>query len=77
MQTVKISSKGQIVLPKQIRAELNLQEGMELSIKVVGQQLSLEKTKQKTWRKWRGALKGTQALTAHEKEHLDELNHDE
>ncbi len=38
---VKLSSKGQLVIPKKIRQALNLQPGTEFDIELVGRQIHL------------------------------------
>jgi AbrB family looped-hinge helix DNA binding protein len=53
MDTVTVSSKGQIAIPKKIRDVLNLREGTKLTLDVEGQSIVL--SKEPTWRKLRGA----------------------
>jgi AbrB family looped-hinge helix DNA binding protein len=56
MQQVRISSKGQVVIPKQVRDALNLTEGVKLTLEVRGQELVL--SKEAPWKKLRGAAAG-------------------
>lgn len=68
MKTLKISSKVQVVIPKMIRSRLGLKEGAELSVVNQGQNLTMRKVSSTSWRRWRGTLKGTNALQEHEQE---------
>ena len=69
MTTVQLSTKGQVVIPKEFREQLNLHEGDLLSVDLDGESLILHKVKEVDWRIWRGMLKGTSALQKHEREH--------
>lgn len=73
MITVKVSSKGQIAIPKSIRTEAGFKEGSRVEVRLRGRDVILRKSEQGTWRRWRGVLKGTRALAEHEREHRDEL----
>ncbi len=53
METVTVSSKGQIAIPKQVREALNLAEGTKLTLEVRGQEIVLSKGD--AWRKLKGA----------------------
>lgn len=55
METVTVSSKGQIAIPKAIRDTLNLCEGAKLSLEVRGHEIVL--SKEPAWRKLRGAAR--------------------
>ncbi len=48
-----MSSKGQIVIPKQVREALNLTEGSKLTLEVRGPEIVLSKGD--AWRKLQGA----------------------
>ncbi len=48
-----MSSKGQIVIPKQVREALNLTEGSKLTLEVRGPEIVLSKGD--AWRKLEGA----------------------
>lgn len=41
METVKVSSKGQIVIPKALRESRHIKTGTELTISIVGDELRL------------------------------------
>jgi AbrB family looped-hinge helix DNA binding protein len=56
MEQVTVSSKGQIVIPKAVRAELNLSEGAKLTVEVRGHEIVL--SKEPAWRKLKGAASG-------------------
>jgi AbrB family looped-hinge helix DNA binding protein len=53
MDKVTVSSKGQIVIPKQVREALNLTEGSKLTLEVRGPEIVLSKGD--AWRKLEGA----------------------
>ena len=48
--TIKLSSKGQIVIPKEIRDELHWEAGMQLSLVATGGAVSLRAVPSKTGR---------------------------
>ncbi|HEX30492.1 TPA: AbrB/MazE/SpoVT family DNA-binding domain-containing protein [Candidatus Poribacteria bacterium] len=73
MQTIRLSAKGQVVIPKEVREEFDLHEGDLLSVKIEGDSLILRKVKMGNWRRWGGILKGTSALKDHEREHKEEV----
>lgn len=56
MQQVRLSTKGQIAIPKEVRAALNLREGAKLTLEVRGQEIVL--SKDTPWKKLRGAAGG-------------------
>ena len=53
VEKVTVSSKGQVVIPKQIREALNLTEGSKLTLEVRGHEIVLSKGD--AWRKLKGA----------------------
>jgi AbrB family looped-hinge helix DNA binding protein len=53
METVTVSSKGQIAIPKLVREALNLGAGSRLSLDVRGGQIVL--SREPAWKKLRGA----------------------
>lgn len=76
MPEVTLSSKGQIVVPKEIREKLGLNEGDRLSITLEIDHIALRPSPgsdQQGWKKWRGRLRGTKALKEHLTEHADEV----
>ena len=76
MIIVRVSSKGQIAIPKTIREQIGLTEGTDLAISVENQDLIMRKVSIGSWRRWRGVLKGSGALQEHEQEHREELRRD-
>jgi len=77
MPEIAVSSKGQIVLPKEVREALRLREGDRVSVEVEGDHVTLRPIKtraQGDWRRWRGRLAGTRALQEHLAEHADEVS---
>ncbi|MBI2863927.1 MAG: AbrB/MazE/SpoVT family DNA-binding domain-containing protein [Chloroflexi bacterium] len=65
MSVVTLSTKGQIVLPKEVRDALDLREGDYMRLTVEGGQIVLERLqrqRQRDWRRWRGHLAGTRSL---------------
>ncbi len=77
LDTVTLSSKGQIVIPKALRSLLKLSEGDKLSITLNQNRLLLEPAAKKElagWRSWEGVLKNTHALQDHLAEHAEEAD---
>ncbi|BAF58544.1 MAG: AbrB/MazE/SpoVT family DNA-binding domain-containing protein [Pelotomaculum sp.] len=80
MEVVRLSSKGQLVLPKNIRDRLSLKQGLELKVELIGGKIVLEPVCQEAradWRCWRGSLRGERALEEHLEEHRQEVVHDD
>ncbi|MBV8842764.1 MAG: AbrB/MazE/SpoVT family DNA-binding domain-containing protein [Bryobacterales bacterium] len=63
METVTVSSKGQIAIPKNIRQALNLNEGTKLTLDVQGHRIVL--TKDPAWKKLAGSVKGLDLIKAY------------
>ena len=76
MLKAKMSSKGQIAIPKPVREKLDLREGMEVSILVQGQNVILQKIVPRDWRRWSGRFPNSGMLEVLEKEHRDEVLRD-
>ena len=75
MEQVRISSKGQIAIPKAVREALNLTEGAKLTLELRGQEIVL--SKEPDWKKLRGAAAGTdliKAFAAHKKQERESEN---
>ena len=53
MEQIRVSSKGQIAIPKQVRDALNITEGSRLTLEIRGQNIVL--SKEPAWRKLQGA----------------------
>lgn len=76
MAIVSISTKGQIVLPLEIRNALGLQKGDKLEVRLEQDRVILTRllpAGKQDWRRWRGCLAGTQALQEHITEHRNEV----
>lgn len=79
MAIIKVSAKGQLVIPKSMREAVGLIEGARCHVDKVGKRIVLkpvDTTEQATWRRWRGRLKGTRALADHIEEHRREIARD-
>ncbi len=76
MPTVTVSSKGQIVIPLDLRKELGLREGEQLEVASKADAIVLTRVRtragRRPWRAWAGALSGSNALAEHRKEHRKE-----
>ena len=75
MVTVKVSSKGQIAIPKAIREQLSLKAGVEMSIDVQGQTLIMRRASSTypDWRTLRGTSRGAGLLEARAEQRRREL----
>lgn len=77
MSVVTVSSKGQIVLPKELREELEIREGDSIDIQRDGDALHLRRIPPPVapadWRSWRGVLAGSDAVEEHLREHREEI----
>jgi AbrB family looped-hinge helix DNA binding protein len=62
MRQVTVSSKGQVAIPKAVREELNLSEGVKLTLPVRGREIVL--SKEPAWKKLRGAAAGCDLVRA-------------
>jgi len=79
MATTTVSSKGQIVIPRQLREKHRLTSGVRLQITETDEGLVLAPIKrprstvrESGWRALRGSAKGTDALKQHLEEHRRE-----
>ena len=73
MPTVKLSSKGQIAIPKAIRDRLGLKKDMALEISVERSVILLKPLRDDAWLSLEGSLKGTSVLEDLESEHRQEI----
>lgn len=73
---LRLSSKGQLVLPKKIREKLNLKIGDQFQARVVDGKIILEPIKKDTLTKLHGVLADTDVLRELEEEHRREVEHD-
>ena len=79
MPEVTVSSKGQIVLPRNLREALGLHEGDRVDVILEDDTIlirRLESPAKHDWRRWRGCLKGTKALQEHIAEHAEEAEYE-
>lgn len=76
MLRTKVSSKGQVTLPKVVREQLGIAAGTELEVVVEQQTIHLRRIEPR-WRRWGGALKGSGLLRELELEHQEEIERDE
>ena len=79
MLTVRVSEKGQVVLPKQLRERLGVRRGHLLEVAeydggILLRPLTADRdAAPRSWRRWRGVLKNTDALRDLEQEHSREV----
>ncbi len=74
--SVRVSSKGQIAIPKSIRKRLGITRGADLSVSVEGDVVVLRKISQGSWREWEGAFGDSPLLEDLAAERKQELSHD-
>jgi len=76
MVVVTVSSKGQVVIPQEVRRRLDLRRGTRVQLRVrkgVVELLPLPHEKERDWKPWRGSLRRRQVLAALEAEHAREI----
>ena len=72
-----VSSKGQVVIPQEIRERLHLREGSELDVEMEDDHVVLRKAKTTAgWRAWQGKFKGVDLTKALEEERRAEEGRD-
>lgn len=76
MDTVTVSSEGQIAIPEHVRQQLNIREGTRLKMAVEADRITLEKDTT-GWRQLRGCVAGSDLLSAHMAEKREELARDQ
>ena len=79
MPEVTVSSKGQIVLPRNLRDALGLNEGARVNVTLEDDHIIIRRVEshaKQDWRRWRGCLKGTKALQEHIAEHAEEIEYE-
>ncbi len=74
--TARVSSKGQIAIPKQLREKFGLAEGTDLQLRIEGDELILRKVARDAWRKWEGRFKGSELLADLIKDRREEIRRD-
>jgi AbrB family looped-hinge helix DNA binding protein len=73
---LRLSSKGQLVLPKNIREKLNLKNGDQFQVRIVEGKIVLEPVRKDAIDRLHGILVGTDVLKELEEEHRREVEHD-
>lgn len=76
MICIKVSSKGQIAIPKGIREKTGIRRNMRLQIETDKDKIFLFPIKN-VWRNLEGILKETDVIDELEKEHKKEIEEDE
>ena len=66
METITVSSKGQIAIPKRIRESLGLATGTRLNLEIRGRELVLTKTAD--WHDMVGSIRGVNLVAALEED---------
>ena len=77
MPAVKLSSKGQIAIPKAIRDQLGLKKDMTLEVSVERSLILLKPLRDDAWLGLEGSLRGTSVLEDLESEHRQEIETDD
>ncbi len=73
MLKARLSSRGQLALPKAVRDQLGLAEGVYLAVRVEGDEVILRKAAEGSWREWEGRLKDLDLLGDLKRERGKEL----
>ncbi|MEW5827772.1 MAG: AbrB/MazE/SpoVT family DNA-binding domain-containing protein [Chloroflexota bacterium] len=73
---LRLSSKGQLVLPKKIREKLHLKNGDQFQARIEDGKIVLEPVKMDVVARLHGILAGTDVLKELEEEHRREIEHD-
>lgn len=76
MLKAKMSSRGQIALPKVIRDQLGLTDGVSMVVTVDGDDVILRKASEGGWRQWDSRFKGSDLLADLAAERRRELEDD-
>lgn len=77
MDIVRVSSKGQIVIPKRIRQQLGIGQGDACEVEVREGEVVLRPVRHAgEWRRWQGLLRGSRALEEHLDGHRREVERD-
>jgi len=69
----RLSSKGQVVLPKALRDRVHLAPGAELEVWEEGDHLALKAVPREDWRSLAGCLSGVDLVADLEAEHAREM----
>lgn len=76
MVVVTVSSKGQVVIPQEVRKKLNLMKGTRVQLDVRGGIVELRplpRQGERDWRHWRGSLRKKDVVKKLEAEHAREI----
>jgi AbrB family looped-hinge helix DNA binding protein len=73
---LRLSSKGQLVIPKTIRESLRLKNGDQFQVRVQDGKIVLEPVAKGLIQKLHGKYKGHDMLTALEEEHRQEIENE-
>jgi len=77
-KTVKLSSRGQLVIPAELRRALDLDRGTRLKVDLENGHIVLTPIREEDWRSYRGFLAGEPSLTeALEEERREERQEEE
>ena len=76
MLKARVSSRGQLALPKAVRDQLGLAEGCRLTVRVEGDEVILRKATEGSWREWEGRFKGSDLLGDLDRDRRRELARD-
>lgn len=79
MAIIRVSTKGQLVIPKPMRDAIGLVEGAKCRVDKVGNKIILRPagtSQRATWRRWEGRLRNVKTLEAHLEEHRREVARD-
>jgi AbrB family looped-hinge helix DNA binding protein len=71
--TTRLSTKGQVVIPREVRERLGLVRNTELRVEVEEDRVVLTPIRREAWRRLRGALPGLDLTAALEREHREEI----
>jgi len=79
MWTVSVSKKGQLVLPKDVREQMGLTQGGHVRVRFVQGAIVMELAPETrvAWKRWKGALRGSNALQELLLEHKAEVDRDD
>jgi len=72
----RLSSKGQVVIPRKVREELDLEPGTVLRVHVDGRRIVLEPVSQALVAELYGMFEGVDMLSDLEEEHAREVERD-
>ena len=76
-KTIKISSKGQVVIPANIRRQLDIGRGSRLAVEVKGDKIVLEPIRRPQWQAYRGEFsRGASLIDELEQERRRERERD-